>query len=374
MNVLRTLEQEVVDRLGRVGVSARHAVESILSGQHRSVRRGLSVEFAGTRPYAPGDDLRRLDWLVYARTDRYNVKLYEEETRLRATMVLDCSGSMAFGTGRFSKFDFARMLAATLGFIMVRQGDVVGLALVDTGVREHVPPGEGLGHLVNLLGVLERARPSGETSLAGVLEGLAMRLRRRGLVILVTDALDDPAALVTALRHLRHRRQDVRVFQVLDPVEESFPFRGSSEFAGLEGESPLRLDGDRVRPYYRATLEEHERAVAAEAHIGLEEVRADLDGAPESRQRILRALPRGAPVGDHRRLARKIQAHLRFRSLAARQEQDGQQGGEPARHPRGLRSRARGPAPPRRSPWARTPGRPSPCSLTRQWRAARWRS
>lgn len=139
MNLLRTIQEEVLERLGRVGVTARHAVESILAGQHRSIRHGLSVEFAGHRPYQIGDDIRHLDWLVWARTDRYNIKVYEEETRLRATLVVDCSGSMAYGSTGIQKLDYARELAACLGFLMARQSDAVGLALVDDHVRELHP-------------------------------------------------------------------------------------------------------------------------------------------------------------------------------------------------------------------------------------------
>ncbi len=280
MNLLRTLQEEVLERIGRVGVSARHAVESILSGQHRSIRHGLSVEFAGHREYFPGDDLRHLDWLVYARTDRYNVKIYEEETHLRATLIVDCSGSMGYGTGEYTKLDYARMLAAALGFIMLRQSDAVGLALVDHRVREHLPPSATMGHLLNILERLEATPPGGETSLAAVLNQLAARFTRRGLVVLISDTFDDVEELVLALQHLRHRRQDVRVFQVIDPNEETFPFRGTYEFVGLEDEPRLKLDGDRVRRMYQETLAEHNRRLAAGCHassIALEQCRTDED-------------------------------------------------------------------------------------------------
>jgi uncharacterized protein (DUF58 family) len=260
------VQEEVLERLGRVGVAARHAVESILSGQHRSVHRGLSVEFAGHRPYIPGDDLRHLDWLVYARTDRYNVRVYEEETRLRATLVVDCSGSMAYGRAGRTKLDYARMLAAALGFLMLRQGDAVGLALVDHRVRELVPPGATMGHLLNLLERLENTPAGGETSLATVLDDLADRLRRRGLVVLISDTFDDAEGLSVALQHLRYRKQDVRVFQVLDPEEEAFSFGGMHEFIGMESEPRLKLDGDRVRAFYREALEKHCEQLAAGCH------------------------------------------------------------------------------------------------------------
>jgi uncharacterized protein (DUF58 family) len=300
VSLIQTVHEEVLQRLGRVGLAARQAVESILQGVHRSIRCGLSVEFAGHRPYQPGDDLRRLDWLVYGRTDRYSVKVYEEETRLRGTIVVDCSGSMAYGQGYGqSKLDYARILAAALGFLMVRQSDAVGLTLVDNRIREEHPPNATMGHLLALLERLEATPAGGETSLAGVLDELAERLKRRGLVILISDCFDDVDSIVRALQHLRHRRQDVRVFQVVDPREELFPFRGTYDFIGLEHEPRLRLDGDRVSHHYRATLEEHRRRLAAGCHanaVTLDTFRTDEDLAIG----LVRALAGRRPTGGAR--------------------------------------------------------------------------
>ena len=254
MSLQNTVQEQILHRLSKVGVAARQAVEAALVGQHRSIHRGLSVEFAGHRPYQPGDDLRRLDWIVYARTDRYDIRLYEEETRLRATIVLDASGSMGFGSGvenhnqtGVSKLDYARWLAAALGFMMLRQSDAVGLAICDTEVRTHLPPASTMGHLLTLLEHLERREPGGETALSTVLEHLAARLKRRGLVVLITDAFDDAEKLLMALRLLQHRKQDVRIFQIIDPQEEQFGLSGMMEFIGMEDEPRLRLDADRVR-------------------------------------------------------------------------------------------------------------------------------
>jgi uncharacterized protein (DUF58 family) len=279
--LFEAVQAEVLERLGRVGIAARRAVENVLSGMHRSVRCGLSVEFAGHREYLPGDDIRRLDWLVYGRTDRHTVKVYEEETRLRATLVVDCSGSMAYGEGHgTTKLDYARMLAASLGVLMVRQGDAVGLTLVDQEIRERHPPDATMGHLLALLERLEAAPAGGETSLASGLETLAESLSRRGLVILISDTFDDVDALLRAVRHLRYRRQDVRVLQVIDPREEAFPFAGTCEFTGLEHEPRLRLDADRVRHHYRGALAEHTETLAAGCHasgISLDTFRSDED-------------------------------------------------------------------------------------------------
>jgi uncharacterized protein (DUF58 family) len=266
MSLRDTVQQEVIERLGHLSVTARQAVDSLLAGQHRSVRRGLSVEFAGHREYQPGDDLRHLDWLVYARSDRYDIRQYEEETRLRATLVLDTSGSMRYGSGKTSKFAYAQALAAALGFLMIRQGDAVGLATCDTALRNFLVPQSTMAHFLQVLDALEQAVPGEDTSLAPALDQLAARLARRGLIILITDAFDDLDSLLRSIHYLRYRKQEVRLFQILDPQELDFPFKGMFEFIGLEGEPALKLDGDRVRQHYQRVVAEHQNRLQAGCH------------------------------------------------------------------------------------------------------------
>jgi len=278
MSLIRNVQEELLERLGNVGIAARHAVESVLSGQHRSLHRGLSVEFVEHRPYQPGDDLRHLDWQVYARTDRYDIRVYEEETRLRATLVVDCSGSM--GYGQSNKLHYASMLSAALGFVMARQGDAVGLALCDHRIREHIPPRSTMAHLLQILSLLEQTPPGGETALSTVLDDLAVRVKRRGLVLLISDCIDDPDGLVRALRHLRHRKQDVRVFHIIDPDEEAFPFQGTLELVGMEDEPRLKVDGDRIRRRYQEALQMHRQRLEAGCHaagVQLSHCRTDED-------------------------------------------------------------------------------------------------
>lgn len=280
MSAVQAVHPEVLARLGALSLTARQAVESLLSGQHRSVHHGLSVEFADHREYQPGDDLRHLDWLVLARSDRYQIRRYEEETRLRATLALDCSGSMNYGPAGGTKLDFGRSLAAALGYLMVRQNDSVGLATFDTQVREFLPPGSTMAHYLNLLEGMSRSQPGEETRLAPVLEELAGRLRRRGLVLLITDAFDDTDALVQSLKLLRYRKQEVRLFQILDPRELSFPFSGMTEFIGLENEPRLKFDSDRIREHYRREFEEHQQRLRSGCHacgVPLEVCRTDED-------------------------------------------------------------------------------------------------
>lgn len=266
MSLRETVQQEVIERLGHISITARQAVDSVLAGQHRSVRRGLSVEFAGHREYQPGDDLRHLDWLVYARSDRYDVRQYEEETRLRATLVLDTSGSMGYASGKTSKFAYAQALAAALGFLMIRQGDAVGLATCDTTLRNFLLPRSTMAHFLQVLEALEQAEPGEETRLAPALDQLATRLSRRGLIILITDAFDELDSFMRALHYLRYRKQEVRLFQILDPQEMDFPFKGRLEFIGLEREPALKLDGDRVREHYRRVFAEHQNRLQAGCH------------------------------------------------------------------------------------------------------------
>ena len=264
----------VLERLAQVSITARQAVESLLQGQHRGVRRGLSVEFAGHRPYQPGDDPRHLDWLVYARADRFDVRVYDEETRLRATLLLDASGSTGYaGTARRISD-----LAAALAVLLSRQGDAVGLAELRGAGHRLLPAAGGASALAHLLDRLAAAAPAGATALGAAVEGLAAHLPRRGLAVLVSDCLDSAESVEHAVRALRHRRQEVRVVRVLHPHVERFPLAGTVRCDGLEGERPRRLDADRARPWYQEAYAAHARGLAEACHrwgAGLATVRTD---------------------------------------------------------------------------------------------------
>ncbi len=203
---------------------------------------------------------------MFARSDRYDVRLYEEETKLRAVVILDASGSMGYGPGRHTKFHYAQALAAALGFLMIRQGDAVGLVTCDTAIREFILPGATMPHFLNVLEALEKTIPGQETSLSPVLDEIAGRLTRRGLVILVTDTFDSTDTLLRSIQYLRFRKQEVWLFQVLHPNELAFPFQGMIEFIGLENEPRLKLDGDRVRVIYRKLFAEHQKRLQAGCH------------------------------------------------------------------------------------------------------------
>jgi uncharacterized protein (DUF58 family) len=273
--------EEILPRLARVSPRARQAVEGFLAGEHRSARRGQSVESAGHRPYLPGDDVRRIDWPLWARSDRLDLRLYEEESQLRAVIAIDASGSMAYG-GDESKFETARTLAAALAFVLARGGDAVGLAVLGGPLRSWTPPSATMPHLAALLDQLGRIAPGGPGGCGAALAQLAPRLPRRGLLVMIGDACEDPAALLHGLRLARARRQDVRLWHLEHEDEAAFPFAGDVRFLGLEGEPPLSLDADRLRSWYLRALAQHRERLAEgcrSAGIDLRRLRAGADPA-----------------------------------------------------------------------------------------------
>jgi len=252
------LDPRALARMGHLELVARTVVEGFLRGLHRSPFKGSSVEFSEHRPYVPGDEIAHIDWRAFARTDRYYLKEYEDETNLRATLILDGSASMGFGSAGITKFRYAQCLAAALGFLVVEQFDAVGLALFDSRVRRYVPPKASAAHLGGIFGELERAAPRGETDLGIVFRAAADRVRRRGLAVVISDLLDDPRAILRGLARFRHRHCEVLVFHIIDPAELEFPFTNWTVFRDLESPGrKLRLDGRQIRSIYRKNLESH---------------------------------------------------------------------------------------------------------------------
>ncbi len=245
------IDPKALLKLGRLELIARQVVEGFVSGKHRSPYKGFSVEFAEHREYTPGDDLRDLDWRVYARSDRYYIKQYEEETNLRAYVLLDASGSMRYTGDSISKFRYAQFVAATLAHLMLHQQDAVGLVTFDEQMRRYIPPRSRPSHLHVLLEEMEATEPGGETSLSNVLHYVAERIRRRGLVILISDCFDDVDALVSGLHHFRHRKHELILMHVMAREELTFPFRSWTQFRCLEASSArVMLDPASVRDEY----------------------------------------------------------------------------------------------------------------------------
>ncbi len=256
------LPPAAVARLDRLEVVARSLVEGFIKGLHLSPAKGSSTEFAEHRPYAWGDEIRSIDWRTFARTDRYYLKEYDDETNVRATLVLDASASMASPAGELTKFRYAVCLVAALGYLLHKQRDAVGLALVDSRVRKLIPPKATAQHLGGVFKTLRGAEPTGATNLAGVLHQLAAHVVSRALVVVVSDFLEDPRELLRSISHLRHRGCEVLVFHVMAPEEETFPFTNWTIFRDPENPATrLRLDARQVREIYLDNLRVHLEAL-----------------------------------------------------------------------------------------------------------------
>jgi uncharacterized protein (DUF58 family) len=243
-------------RFGDLGLVARTVVEGFLSGVHQSPYKGFSVEFAEHRQYYPGDEIRHIDWRAVGKTDRYYIKEHEEETNLQAHLLVDASGSMAYAGRGVSKFAYARFVAASLAYLLLHQRDAVGLVTHDHAVREILPPRSHAKQLPLVLRTLDETRPGGETALADVWHRVAPQLRRRGLVVILSDCFDRPPPLLHALRRLAHAGHEVILFHVLAPEEIEFPFDRFTQFRGLERPADTRLvDPHLVRQEYLRNFE-----------------------------------------------------------------------------------------------------------------------
>jgi uncharacterized protein (DUF58 family) len=253
---LRFLDPAVIARLGTLELRARTIVEGFLSGLHRSPLKGFSVEFAEYRQYFPGDALSTIDWKVYARTDRHVVKKFEEETNLKGYLLFDVSGSMAYGSGTLTKLEYGSVLAASLAYLMQRQRDAAGLVTFDDTIRTFIPPSVRPGHLSALLHALDSQVAGRRTDSSPPMTQLADALRKRGLVVLISDLLDDAARVVKGLKHFKYRGCDVLVFHVLDHAELTFPFDRPVRFKDLEDDSEMLTNPARVRESYLRAMNE----------------------------------------------------------------------------------------------------------------------
>lgn len=256
---MKWLPSATTATIARCELLARGMVEGFISGRHRSPKKGFSVEFAEHRQYVPGDDLKNLDWKVLARKDRYYIKQYMEETNLRATILLDCSGSMAycgdaaieFEGRRLSKFDYGRYLAAALSFMLVGQQDGVGLVLFDSAIRTYLPAKAQASQVRNILEFLDGAEPGGDTSVASVFNEIAERIPARGLVIIISDLFDpDINGMLRSLHHFNYRRHEIVVLHVMADEELHFPFDGHIHLKDLESDQELQLDPKSIRASY----------------------------------------------------------------------------------------------------------------------------
>ena len=253
------LQPTDLQRISNLQVFARQVVEGFTTGHHRSPHKGFSVEFKQHRQYVPGDEIRHIDWRVFGRSDRFYIREYEEETNLRATIILDRSGSMDYGgdrPGAVSKYEYATKLAACLSYLMLQQTDGVGLVTFDTKIRKYIPPRSRVSHLRVIMDELENGKPGGETELGRVFHDLVPKLHRRGLLIIISDCFGEVANFLKALAHFRHARHEILVFQIWHRDELDFQFKGWTQFECLERDGVKHLlDPAILRQAYLANLE-----------------------------------------------------------------------------------------------------------------------
>ncbi len=249
--------------MGDLELIAREVVEGLRVGSHRSPLRGFSTEFAHHRQYSPGDEIRDIDWRVFGRTDRYYTKLYEAETNFDCTILIDASASMSYGSGKVNKLEYAKFLAASLAYVVLKQRDSVGLSVFDSEMREYLPPRSAMGVILQIDQLLRDIKPTPKTSIAKQLHDIALMMKRRSFVILISDLFSDVDDILAGLDHLRHDGHNVVVMHTLDPYEIEFPFKGTWQFDGLEGEEPLTTQPERIRDNYLASFGEYLEALKA---------------------------------------------------------------------------------------------------------------
>lgn len=253
----RFLHPEAVRRLGRMELRARHIVEGFLSGMHRSPYFGQSIEFLQHREYVPGDDLRHLDWKVWARQDRYYIKQFEEETNLRCTLLVDVSNSMRYGRGAMSKFEYASTAAVSMAYLILKQQDAVGCVAFDESIRNAVPIRSKRNHLDSVIHTLEVSEPQDKTDINRILQNVAENYPRRGMIILFSDLFVDRPTLFKGLRMLRQRGHDVLVVHVMDDDEIDFTFNGPMRFDGMELPEHLSCNPRSLREAYLEIVGEY---------------------------------------------------------------------------------------------------------------------
>jgi uncharacterized protein (DUF58 family) len=251
------LDPKATAELKGIDLKARLVVEGFITGLHKSPYHGFSVEFAEYRPYRAGDEVKNIDWKVYGRSNRYYVKQYEEETNLRSTILVDISASMGFSSeGNLPKIEYASYLAASLSYLMMKQRDSVGLALYDNEVKTYLPSNSKPSYLNLILKSLEAVKTTGETQTAAALDKLADQIKRRGLIIIISDFFDDLDSISSAMKHFRHKENEVILFQILDPRELDFDFGRSAKFIDLESNEEMITNSHQLKDSYQKAVQE----------------------------------------------------------------------------------------------------------------------
>jgi uncharacterized protein (DUF58 family) len=253
----RFIDPKVLLRIQNLELVARTVVEGFVQGLHRSPYMGFSVDFAAYREYMPGDEIRRIDWNVFGRSDRLYVKLYEGETNTRVLIMLDVSGSMNYGSTEVKKIDYARILAASLSYFAHHQRDGVGLLTFDTDIRAHVPPSRRRGQMMTILSEIDRIQPSEQTEFRKPLRFLAEYLTRRGVIVIISDLYDEPDNIIAGIKALKAKGNDIIIFHIMDEFELTFPFEDMAQFEDLETKKKLHVIPEYLRTQYLSILKDH---------------------------------------------------------------------------------------------------------------------
>ena len=292
------LPPDVVARAQVLGLKARTVVEGLRVGDHKSPYRGFSVEFVQHREYVPGDDIRHIDWKSYGRSERYTIKQYEQETNFTLHLLLDASNSMRYGSGATNKLEYAKLLTASLAYMVIRQRDSASLRVFNTEIVTELPQSSQMGHINTITHTLEEMQPREKTTIGPILDQVADRLGRRGIVVLVSDCLEDLEPTLAGLRHLRFRGHEVILFHVLHPDEVKFPLDGNIRFIGLEGFEELMTRPHLLKPAYLRIVEKY-----------LADIRRGCDGSGVDYIQLLTDRPLGNALSEY--LVRRLQTGRR---------------------------------------------------------------
>jgi len=292
------LKPDVLARAESLGLMARQVVEGLRVGDHKSPYKGFSVEFVQHREYVPGDDIRHIDWKSYGRSERYTIKQYEQETNYIAHVLVDCSNSMRYGAGDTNKLEYAKLVAASLSYLVLRQRDTVSLRVFNDRWAAELPASGQLGHIHAITHTLEETQPREKTTIGPLLDEVADRIGRRGLVFLISDGFADVQTTLAGLRHLRFRGHEVVLFHVLHRDEVEFPLEGNIRFIGLEGFEELMTRPHLLRPAYLRAVEKY-----------LTELQKGCDGSGVDYVRMVTNRPLVASLGDY--LVRRLQTGRR---------------------------------------------------------------
>ncbi len=272
------LDPALIAQLQRLELKARLVVEGSLSGMHKSPYRGFSVEFAEHKSYFPGDDIRYIDWKLYGKTEKYFIKQYEEDTNLKGYIVFDTSASMGFGDKKMSKFFYAAKLAVALSYLMLSQRDSVGLLAFNNDIVKYVPPRNNMAHLQNIVSVMDNLSTGDDTSICRAFQYLASHIKRRGLIVLISDLIDDQSKVLNHLRYLHHMKHELIILHVVHPDELELPYHGTVRFKNMEQPDSLMAAPDRIRKDYQAKIQtfiDTYRVGCLKEHIDYSMVRVD---------------------------------------------------------------------------------------------------